>query len=140
MKRFRLIRLLPLVLLAGCPLSNSGGDDCKRDEECSGGEVCARDSHCSLQSDVRQVDVTWTVRGAAASVMTCGAHPDLYISFIGNDSSDTLGFSPVPCKNGQFIIDKLPTRFRQVELGVENGTRDVVSISASGTATLDLRL
>ena len=135
MKRFAF-----LVLLTGCPLSNGNGGDCKRDEDCGGGEVCARDSSCALPSDVRQVDVTWTIRGAAASVMTCGTHPDLYLSFIGNDSSDTLGFTPVPCRNGQFIIDKLPTRFHQVELGVEGGTRDVVTISASGSATLDLRL
>lgn len=129
-----------LALLAGCPLSNGGDGECKRDEDCGGGEICARDSQCALPADVRQVDVTWTIRGAAASVMTCGTHPDLYISFIGNDSSDTLGYTPVPCKTGQFIVDKLPTRFRQVELGVENGTRDVVNINASGTATLDLRL
>jgi hypothetical protein len=133
-------RLAFLLLLTGCPLSNGNGGDCKRDEDCGGGEVCARDSSCALPSDVRQVDVTWTIRGAAASVMTCGTHPDLYLSFIGNDSADTLGFTPVPCRNGQFIIDKLPTRFRQVELGVEGGTRDVVNINASGSATLDLRL
>jgi hypothetical protein len=135
MKRFAL-----LILLAGCPLSNGGDGECKRDEDCGGGEVCARDSSCALPTDVRQVDVTWTIRGAAASAMTCGSFPDLYISFIGNDSGDTLGFSPVPCRNGQFIIDKLPTRFRQVELGVEGGTRAVVTIGASGTAALDLRL
>ena len=129
-----------LMLLAGCPLSNGNGGDCKKDDDCGGGEVCARDSSCAASSDVRQVDVTWTIRGAAANAVSCGAHPDLYISFIGNDSGDTLGFTPVPCRNGQFIIDKLPTRFRQVELGVEGGTRDVVNINASGTATLDLRL
>jgi len=129
-----------LVLLTGCPLSNGGDGECKRDEDCGGSEVCARDSSCALPADIRQVDVTWTIRGAAASVMTCGAFPDLYLSFIGNDSSDTLGFSPVPCRIGQFTIDKLPTRFRQVELGVEGGTRDFAPISTAGTAALDLSL
>lgn len=133
-------RLAFLLVLAGCPLSNGNGGDCKKDSDCGGSEVCARDSSCALPSDVRQVDVTWTIRGAAASVASCGTHPDLYISFIGDDASDTLGFTPVPCRTGQFIIDKLPTRFRQVELGVEGGTRDVVNINASGSAALDLRL
>jgi hypothetical protein len=127
-----------LLLLTGCP--NGGGDECKRDEDCGGGELCARDGSCALPADIRQVDVTWTIRGAAASVMTCGSHPDLYLSFIGIDSNDTLGFAPVPCRIGQFTIDKLPTRFRQVELGVEGGTRDFATISTSGTAALDLPL
>ena len=41
---------------------------------------------------------------------------------------------------GQFTVDKLPDRFRQVELGVEGGVRDLKTLSADGTATLDLRL
>lgn len=129
-----------LVLLAGCPLSNGSGGDCKRDADCADAEVCARDSQCAALADVRQIEATWTIRGAAATTTTCGTHPDLYISFIGNDSGDTLGFAPVPCMNGQFIVDKLPTRFRQVELGVEGGTRDVKTVSAAGTVALDLRL
>ncbi|MBL9015689.1 MAG: hypothetical protein JNL83_16010 [Myxococcales bacterium] len=139
MKHLALALAPALALLGGCPLSNNSGD-CKRDEDCGGGDLCARDGSCAPPTDIRQVDVTWTINGAAASVMTCGAHPDLYLSFIGNDSGDTLGFSPVPCRLGQFTIDKLPTRFRQVELGVEGGARAVVTISGGGTAALDLRL
>ncbi|MBA3465708.1 MAG: hypothetical protein H0T46_37595 [Deltaproteobacteria bacterium] len=136
----KLIAVCALVLLAGCPLSNGTGSDCKNDGECSGGDVCARDGVCTESSQVRQVTATWTIRGAAANVMTCGTNEDLYLSFIGNDSGDTLGFSPVPCRIGQFLVDKLPTRFRQVELGVEGGTRDVKPIDGGGTAALDLRL
>ncbi len=128
-----------LATLAGCPPSNSSGD-CQLDKDCGSSEVCARDSMCSPSSGVREVTAVWTIRGAAASVTTCGSRPDLYISFIGNDSGDTLGYAPVPCKNGQFIVDKLPTRFKQVKLGIEGGTFDTRTIDASGRATLDLRL
>jgi hypothetical protein len=136
----KLLALCALVLLAGCPLSNGTGSDCKNDGECSGGDVCARDGVCTVSSQVREATAMWTINGAPASVMSCGSHPDLYLSFIGDDSSDTLGFSPVPCRIGQFLVDKLPTRFRQVELGVEGGSRDIKPINGSGIATLDLRL
>jgi len=130
---------LTLIGLTGCPISNSGGE-CQLDGDCSGGEVCARDEMCAATSTIREVTATWTIRGTDANVTSCGTTADLYIQFIGNDSGDTLGFSPVPCKNGQFTVDKLPTRFRQVELGVEGGARDTRTINASGMAALDLRL
>lgn len=125
--------------LAGCPLSSTNSE-CQLDKDCGSDEVCARDSTCSAASDVRQVMAVWTIRGGAANVMTCAAHPDLYISFIGADSGDTLGFAPVPCQLGQFMVDKLPSRFKQVELGVEGGTSDRRTIDATGRAVLDLRL
>ena len=128
-----------LASLAACPMSGSGGA-CQIDSDCSGSEVCARDEMCAASSTVRQVTASWTIRGATANVTSCSPHPDLYIQFIGSDSGDTLGFSPVPCMTGQFTVDKLPDRFRQVELGVEGGVRDLKTLSADGTATLDLRL
>ncbi len=128
-----------LAVLPGCPLSSSNAE-CQLDKDCGSSEVCARDSMCSPASDVREVMALWTIRGADANVMTCGDHPDLYLSFIGNDSGDTLGYAPVPCQIGQFLVDKLPNRFRQVELGVEGGVRDTRTIDASGRAMLDLRL
>ncbi len=134
-----LAMLAMLAMLAGCPLSNSGGE-CKLDTDCGGGEVCARDSMCSPGSGVREVTAVWTIRGAPATVVTCGNHPDLFISFIGTNASDTLGYAPVPCRNGQFLVDKLPNRFLQVRLGVEGGTSDTRTIDASGRAMLDLRL
>ena len=127
-----------LVSVAGCP--NPTGGECEIDGDCGGGDVCARDHMCTGSSEVRAVMATWTIRGADANVTTCGTHPDLYISFIGNDFGDTLGFAPVPCKLGQFSVDKLPVRFKQVELGVEGGTSDVRTLNAAGTAALDLRL
>jgi hypothetical protein len=127
-----------LASLAGCP--NPTGGECELDGDCGGGDVCARDHMCTASSSVRAVMATWTIRGAAASTTTCGTHPDLYIQFIGDDFGDTLGFAPVPCKLGQFSVDKLPIRFKQVELGVEGGTSDVRTLNAAGTAALDLRL
>jgi hypothetical protein len=130
-----------LVSLAGCPQGSSGGGggECQTDPECGDSEVCARDHMCTSASSVREVTTTWTIRGAEANTTSCAAHPDLFISFIGRDSGDTLGFAPVPCRNGRFPIDKLPERFRQVELGVEGGPFEIQPISAAGTVAIDLR-
>lgn len=133
-----LLAITLLASLAGCP--NRTGSECEIDSDCGSSDVCARDHMCTEASSVRAVMATWTIRGAAASTTTCGAHPDLYISFIGDDFGDTLGFAPVPCKLGQFLVDKLPARFKQVELGVEGGTSDVRTLDAAGTVALDLRL
>jgi hypothetical protein len=100
--------------------------------------VCARDNACAPAGGVRAVTTTWTIGGAAASTTTCASHPDLFISFIGRDPGDTLGFAPVPCRTGQFFVDKLPDRFRQVELGVEGGVTRFATITSAGTATVDL--
>jgi hypothetical protein len=127
-----------LTALAGCP--NSTGGECELDDDCATSDVCARDHMCTDAASVRMVTATWTIRGADANTTTCGSHPDLYISFIGDSFGDTLGFAPVPCKLGQFSVDKLPVRFKQVELGVEGGTSDLRSLNAAGTAALDLRL
>lgn len=127
-----------LASLAGCPTST--GAECELDKDCGGGDVCARDHMCTAASSVRAVMATWTIRGAEASTTTCGTQQDLYITFIGDDFNDTLGFAPVPCKLGQFGVDKLPIRFKQVELGVEGGTSDVRTLDAAGFAALDLRL
>lgn len=133
---------LSLVLALGlgaCP--GPGGPstgECNMDEECGGGEVCARDNLCWKASEVRFVKATWTVSGQPASAAACARYPDLYIDFYGT-SVQNLGFSPVPCENGQFAIDKLPRGFTRVEVGVDNGGPwRATSISAAGTAAVDL--
>lgn len=130
---------LALALLAGCPMDTTGGS-CAIDSDCSSSEVCARDEMCTASSSVRAVSASWTISGADANIMSCAPHPDLYIEFIGSDSGDTLGFSPVPCMNGLFSVDKLPIRFKQVRLGVDGGTSARATLNAEGMATLDLRL
>jgi hypothetical protein len=127
-----------LVSLAGCPTSGSSGE-CNTDPECGSGEVCARDKMCAASSSVRAVVTTWTVQGAAASVTSCASHPDLFINFVGRDQGDTLGFEPVPCKLGQFTVDKLPDRFRQVELGAAGIGSEIRSIGSTNTVAIDLR-
>lgn len=126
-----------LAALAGCPMS--GGGECNSDPECGGSDVCARDKMCASASSVRAVVTTWTINGADANTASCVGREDLFITFIGRDASDTIGFTPVPCKIGQFMVDKLPERFRQVELGVEGGASQVRPIGTSNTVAIDLR-
>jgi hypothetical protein len=133
---------LSLLLLAGCPQHGSNGE-CTEDTECDGGEVCARDSACHPASEVRAVKATWTIKGQPASESTCATAPDFYIRFRTNNRMDSLGYSPVPCKNGQFTMDKLPTRFFKVELGIDNGNGFgtlVQAIDSNGIAAFDMQL
>ncbi len=127
------------LCLAGCPMTTSSGPnvDCRSDSQC-GGDVCARSGECLPRSEVRAVTVKWTVKGEQANATTC-SHPDLYLQFDGLDYGDTLGFAPVPCKQGQFFVDKLPKRYLQVELGIEGGATDISSIDPStATSQFDL--
>ncbi len=128
--------LLCLALLAtGCTVQ---GNECELDSECDG-LACARDGACYAASDVRSVRTTWTINGAAADASAC-ADRTLFIQFRSPQLEDPLAFSPVTCFTGQFTIDKLPTHFTSVELGVENGNRGSSAIRADGTATFDLAL
>ena len=128
--------MLPIVL-GGCPLGPAGSGECSVDRDCSGSEVCARDGVCASPSSVRDVRTTWTLRGMPASASTCAGRPDLYITFEGSPG-ESLGYSPVPCENGQFTVTKLPRSYNRVELGVHNGTSDFATIDSSGAAALDL--
>jgi hypothetical protein len=132
--------VLMIALLGGCPPAGGAPstDECLEDNECGSGEVCARDNLCYRAAEVRFVKTTWTLRGQPASATTCGRYPDLYIEFRGS-SVESLGFSPVPCANGQFSVDKLPRGFTRVELGVDNGGPwSTASIGSTDTAAIDL--
>jgi len=114
------------------------GGECFVDQECISGEVCARDELCWPASEVHLVKATWTIRGQPASEASCAAHPDLHIRFNGN-LSDDLGFAPVPCATGQFVVDRLPRPFTRVELGVDRGgPGSSAPIDPAGMAVLDL--
>jgi len=131
--------LAVLLLCAGCPSKDTSGE-CTVDSDC-GDDVCARDGTCQSPSDVRQVKAVWTIRGMAADATTC-TKPDLYIQFDGPSFGEVIGFEPVPCIQGQFNVDKLPTRYIQVELGpADQPPSDTAIIDAdTGIATLDLFL
>jgi len=155
---------LALVLFAGCiqpqPDPGPGPDTsgwgtgpggtggnssfgCHADNECGGGYVCARDGECLTTSQVRTIHVTWTINHVAASTTTCSTLPHLDITFMNNpeDANDQFGFSPVPCAEGKFTIDKLPTRYQAVHLaktGDEIGAA-TAAFASDGTVTLDLR-
>jgi hypothetical protein len=131
----RLIALL--VLLSGCP-SNTSSGYCETDTDCGGGQICARDMECIAPGDTRGVKATWTIGGAAADATTCASMPNFYINFYGADPQDAFGFAPVPCMQGQFFIDKLPTRFDQVELGADGKFDLVRRVDASGMTAFDL--
>jgi hypothetical protein len=127
-----------MACLAGCSLTSGTGGECVSDSQC-GDDVCTRGGECAARTNVRSVMVKWTVEGAAASVTSCGAHPDLYLQLHGADYGDTLRFEPVVCSQGSFFIDKLPKRYQQVELGVQGGTGTLLTIdAASAQTTFDL--
>ena len=131
--------MLWLVALGACPRAGDTlGAECGDDEQCSGGEVCARDNLCWRGADVRFVKATWTVNGQPPSDTSCVRYPDLYIQFQGS-VIENLGFSPVPCVNAQFIVDKLPRDYTRVELGVDRGPWNTTPITPAGVAALDLR-
>jgi hypothetical protein len=136
----RLLAALSLVLLGACPrIDDTLGAECTGDQQCSAGEVCARDNLCWRGADVRFVKATWTVDGMPPSDVSCARHPDLYIQFQGASVIENLGFSPVPCANAQFIVDKLPRDYTRVELGVDRGPWNTTPITPAGVAAIDLR-
>jgi hypothetical protein len=160
----RLALALPLLLLAACiqqsmdpgpgpgPEQDPGwgtgpggtggnaGFGCEHDTDCGSSFVCARDGECLSSTQVKTIHVTWTVSAQPASADTCTSMPHLDLTFF-DTANDEFGFSPVPCAEGKFTIDKLPSWYGSVELsrtgdygaGGASGTFD-----ASGTAALDL--
>jgi hypothetical protein len=128
--------ILVAVVLAGCPLPPNG--DCQVDDDCSGSKVCARNGDCLAQSDVRAVRVTWTIRGQAPTMTSCSTSPNFYILFASHDFNDSYGYEPVPCASGVFSVDKLPTKYYAVEIGVDGRFSQEAVFDSQGQATLDL--
>ena len=148
-----LLRVLPLVLtlgwsLGGCitPTSSDPGwtgpggnpvSGCHQDSEC-GGQVCARDGTCEAAADLRAIHVTWTLHGQPANTTSCAHSPNLQIQFT-SPANDQLGFAPVPCREGKFSIDKLPTWYNVVGLGLDaSGGYSAAIDRLTGNAAIDL--
>lgn len=130
------VALMALVLggVTGCP----GDKACELDSECDGnGEVCARTHECLQESQVRRVQVRWTVRGEAASAATCTPIEPLGIQFLSTPK-DVLKFEPLVCTAGLFTIDKMPSRMTEVKI---TGARasGASGIPLSGQVQMDLR-
>jgi hypothetical protein len=132
----------------GSGTGGSGGTSgygCHVDTDCGTGSgsnasVCARDGECMLASQVRIIHVNWTVLNQPASTTTCSSSPNLDITFKDVDQV-SFGFSPVPCVEGKFTVDKMPTTFTMVSLeraGDYNGGATGTFDPTTGTANLDL--
>lgn len=120
-----------LGCLAGCSLTTGGSSsECQRDSQC-GDDICARSGDCLPRTALREITVHWTVNGAAPDATSCAAHPNLYLQFESADYGDTFRVVSVPCKDGNYTVDRLPKRYVQVELGFQGGTGDVSPIEAS---------
>jgi hypothetical protein len=148
--------VLLLLALVGCMNDNTGGDPfpppgggsgggpgsvgCESDSQC-GTLVCARDGECLAASNIYIVHVTWTLMSQPANATTCASSPDLELFFQSSTASNWWGYSPVPCVEGKFTVDKMPVWFDQVQLGLDqtnnNGVWGRID-RATGIATIDL--
>lgn len=107
-------------------------------DQCLSPDVCTRDNQCLPPDEVRAVHITWTVSGAPASPTSCAAAPDLLLDLHGPGGS-SLGFEPVPCAEGKFTVDRLPTVYDTVELGrASDRSRQRAAIDGAGNAMLNL--
>src|SRR5215468_6329691 len=88
------------------------------DTTCGANLVCARNRACYAPDQIRTVHAVWTVRGQTPTLQACAAVTDLAIGFGASFGSPlSLRYSPVPCVEGMFTIDKLPVSYDHVELG-----------------------
>lgn len=114
-----------------------GDGECRTDGDCGASLLCARDLTCESASDLIVAHVNWTVSGKVANPTSCVHAPDLDITFATTNDYH-FGFSPVPCDQGRFTVDKLPRWYTRVGLG-PLGDRDTNAVfDATGNAMLDL--
>jgi hypothetical protein len=116
------------------------GYGCTADSQCGTGYVCARTYECLMPSQVRTIHAIWTMQGVMANQTSCANAPDLEIDFSGS-GADPWGYAPVPCVEGKFTIDKMPTRYSYILLGREGDATggDGAQIDATtGNAMIDL--
>ena len=129
--------VLLLLLAAGCP-TDPGSAECTKDSDCAP-DLCTRAEQCAAPSDIRSVKITWTIGGNPASASSCASMPDLFVEVVGDTPVEQIAFAPVPCDQGVFNFDKLPTSYGIAELGIDGaGTGDQVAIDASNAAHFDL--
>jgi hypothetical protein len=135
-------RALAAVVLVGCSgvpgSTRSLPERCDDNVPCSTDLVCARNELCLPPDQVREIHVTWTVSGAPASPTSCAAAPDLVLE-LRSESGLHFEFEPVPCAEGEFTIDRLPTEYDTVQLGRESDrAAPRAAFDAAGNAMLNL--
>jgi hypothetical protein len=133
----RAFTVLTIALAAGCPQQPPPSGMCETDSQC-GGDVCARDGECLPANMVRSATISWTIRGLPANATTCASSPQFDLNFDSSSTSESFGFTPVPCQEGNFHIDKLPLRFDVVEIGINNSPLSTLPIQPDGTVAFDL--
>lgn len=132
-------RALAAVVFIGCSgVPGSAPEHCSDTVACEADLVCARNGQCLPPDQVRAVHVTWTVSGAPASPTSCAAAPDLVLELLGEGGLH-LEFAPVPCAEGKFSVDRLPTKYDSVELGrASDRAPPRAAFDAAGNAMLNL--
>lgn len=144
-------RALLVIVLAGCvQQAASTADDtvdpprpgrsCSSDAQCTGGFQCAHTGACFSPSDLRAVQVNWTVDGMPATATACDALGALEITFEGTAAlSKPLTFLPLACAEGRFSIDKMPRELGMVKIGDRQiGWQSTEIDATTGSATIDL--
>jgi len=124
------------------PGDGSGGGGvygCQADSDCGGGQVCARTYECLPPTEVQTVHISWTLEGQPASSTSCSSSPDLEIDFdYGNGG--WWGWAPVPCVEGVFTIDKMPTYDQDVAISIDGdpSTQQYGTLDSTGKVAIDL--
>jgi hypothetical protein len=93
------------------------GAECLTDTDC-GGDVCTRTHECLPADQVHSVMLRWTISSAAASDSACttAGIDHLEVSYLDDYDGEQITYAPVPCGEGQFLVDKLPTRYDAAEI------------------------
>jgi len=107
--------VIPLLVGGALTACRTGPVACGIDSDCDDGDLCTRNHVCLPPSEIREVHITWTVGGMAASDATCRGM-QFTLEFIAEGHYDPLAYAPVPCAPGTFRVDKLPTVFNIVHV------------------------
>lgn len=133
-----------LIATAGCGDPYGGDRVCTTSADC-GSDVCTRTHECLPADEVRRVMTHWTLNGQAASAETCTglAIDHLDIQYSSDVTGEYVHYSPVPCAQGQFLVDVWPVRFNIVQLesyGVDHQPLGMTyqAIAASGDVELTI--
>ncbi len=99
------------------PASDATFGDCRRDSDCADGQTCTRTHEC-VSGTLVTARISWTVNGQAVSpaayeACTTAGIDHLEVSFADGNFGDVT-YSPVECKLGQILFDKMPPRFYRV--------------------------